>query len=289
MRALQGIAVAVIIVSKRVYFVDTFSGDQLKRYTSLFVVVWTAAPIGAPFLGGFLQSIWGWSANFYFLGIFALLVFLAECVVGKESLNAFLPFHYRSVINAYASMIRAADFSAGVIILGLGYTMLLVYGMASPFLIENRLHYSASVTGYCSLLSGIAVFAGNSIARFFTQKPFFKKIVIANSLQLLFLAGMIPLTLYFQSLLILLLYVVVLHSLAGFIFNTMYSYCMIRFSQHAGKASGLVGGGFSVITSLCSAALVNLISISDQTTLGVVYAILATGILLLMFVVKWRE
>lgn len=39
MRAVQGIAVALIIVGKRAFFVDMYRGTRLKHYTSLFSIV----------------------------------------------------------------------------------------------------------------------------------------------------------------------------------------------------------------------------------------------------------
>ena len=63
MRVVQGVMVAFIAVGKRAYFMDTYSGEELKNYTSLFSIVWAVAPIVAPFLGGYLQSSFGWSSN----------------------------------------------------------------------------------------------------------------------------------------------------------------------------------------------------------------------------------
>ena len=40
MRVIQGIAIAFIVVSKRAYFVDLYSGDKLKSYISLFSIIW---------------------------------------------------------------------------------------------------------------------------------------------------------------------------------------------------------------------------------------------------------
>ncbi|WP_315823563.1 MFS transporter [Paraflavitalea speifideaquila] len=37
LRVVQGITVAIIAVSKRAMFVDLYSGEQLKKYTSLFL------------------------------------------------------------------------------------------------------------------------------------------------------------------------------------------------------------------------------------------------------------
>ncbi|MBC9930296.1 hypothetical protein [Chitinophaga qingshengii] len=48
---------------------------------------------------------------------------------------------------------------------------------------------------------------------------------------------------------------------------------MIRFPQYAGKASGLTGGGFAVVTAVLSSVMVNTISISNQMILGVTYVL----------------
>lgn len=289
MRALQGLTVAVIMVSKRAYFVDMFTGEKLKKYTSLFSVIWAIAPIVAPFLGGFFQTQWGWQANFTFLGYFGLAFFVIELFTGGESMKLAQPFRVQVILNNYRDMLRAKDFSIGMIILGLTYGMILVYGMASPFLIESRLHLSPSVTGYCSLFSGVAVMIGGTLSRMLIKKPFFKKLIVANIVQLITAAIMIPLTIQYQNLFTLLLYVFLLHMPGGFIFNNLLSYCLIRFPQHAGKASGLVGGGFAVVTSIVSSLLVNTISITSQTVLGVAYGILGLSVFVLLIQTRWKE
>jgi len=98
---------------------------------------------------------------------------------------------------------------------------------------------------------------------------------------------LITLTFFYQQLPSLLLYVFLLHSTAGFIFNNLMSYCLVRFPEYAGKAAGLVGGGFSVVTSILSSFLVNTFSITNQTVLGLGYAVLAVGMLALLVKTKW--
>lgn len=288
MRIVQGFTVAVIVVSKRAFFVDLFAGEQLKKYTSLFSVIWSIAPIVAPFLGGFFQTHWGWTANFIFLGVFGLLFFLLDLLVGGESMKQAQPFSVSTILHTYGKMVKTADFTAGMVILGLTYAMVLLYGMASPFLIENRLQFTPAVTGYCSLFSGVAVMAGGSLSRILIQKPFVKKLLLAGSLQLLTALLLMPLVFHYQNLYTLLLYVFLQHSLAGFIFNNLMSYCLIRFPQYAGKASGLVGGGFAIVTSIFSSLLVNTITISNQLMLGTAYAILAGLTLLVLIKTKWK-
>jgi DHA1 family bicyclomycin/chloramphenicol resistance-like MFS transporter len=288
MRIIQGFTVAVIVVGKRTFFVDVYSGEQLKKYTSLFSVIWAIGPIVAPFLGGFFQTTWGWQSNFIFLGIFSFAFFLIEVLIGGESQKVAQPFSIKGILGSYGKMIKTADFTAGMIILGLAYAMILLYGMASPFLIEQQLHLSPTVTGYCALFSGVSVLIGGSLSRILIRKTFIKKLMIASSLQLVAVALLITLTFYYQSLPTLLLYVFLLHSTGGFIFNNLMSYTLIRFPEYAGKAAGLVGGGFSVVTSILSSLLVNTLSITNQTILGVAYGVLAVGVLAIIVKTKWK-
>jgi DHA1 family bicyclomycin/chloramphenicol resistance-like MFS transporter len=287
MRIIQGFTVAVIVVGKRTFFVDVYKGEQLKKYTSLFSVIWAIGPIVAPFLGGFFQTSWGWESNFIFLGIFSFVFFLIEVLIGGETQKTPQPFSIKGILGSYGKMLKTVDFSAGMIILGLAYAMILLYGMASPFLIEERLHFSPKVTGYCALFSGVSVLIGGSLSRILIRKPFVKKLILASSLQLVAVALLIFLTFYYQSLPTLLLYVFLLHSTGGFIFNNLMSYTLIRFPEYAGKAAGLVGGGFSVVTSILSSLLVNTLTITNQTVLGVGYAVLAIGVFLIIVKTKW--
>lgn len=288
MRIVQGFTVAVIAISKRAFFMDLYTGEALKKYTSMFSVIWAIAPIVAPFLGGFFETTWGWSSNFMFLGYFGLAFFVIEAMIGGESMKTAQPFSVRSTVQTYSKMLKTQDFTAGIIILGLTYGMVLLYGMCSPFLIEHKLHFMATTTGYCSLFSGVAVMIGGSVSRMLVSKAFTKKLVLASIAQLLTVAIMIPLTIYYHNLFTLLVYVFLLHSTAGFIFNNLMSYCLIRFPQYAGKASGLTGGGFAVVTSILSSFMVNTISITSQAVLGVAYGIVAVLVFLLLIKTKWK-
>lgn len=275
MRILHGITVAIIVVGKRAYFVDTFSGDKLKHYTSLFSIVWATAPIVAPFLGGYLQASFGWQSNFYFLGIFTLVIVALEFAYGGESLKTFHPFKLKSILEVYTGMIRTVDFSVGLVILALCYSMLVVFGMTSPFIIEHVFHYSPVITGYCALLSGVALMAGGIISKALIRQPLTKKIVVAVSLQLLFAGAMIASSGLASNLFIMMPFVLVVHLLAGFIFNNIFSYCLGRFSKNAGVASGVTGGSMYVMTSILSYGLVNIVPIRNQGLLGGAYLTLA--------------
>ncbi|GGM95861.1 Bcr/CflA family drug resistance efflux transporter [Dyadobacter beijingensis] len=289
MRAVQGIMSAVIVISKRAYFFDLFAGDKLKHYTSLFSVIWSAAPIIAPFLGGYLQTNFGWQSNFYFLGWFGVAFLVLELVFSGETIVKKVPFRLRTISEAYRSMISTRDFTSGLLILGLSYAVLMIYNMSSPFLIEKVMHYPATVTGNASMVSGLAMLSGSLLSKSLISKPFYKKIFTAAVAQLVVSGLLILLTLQVHNLYTLMAYVVLLHAASGFIFNGMLAYCLTRFTQFGGLASGLTGGGYILSTSAFSYLVVKTIHIETQAWLGAGYAVLVVAVLALIIRTKWLE
>lgn len=268
MRIIQGMAVALIVVGKRAYFIDVYSGESLKQYTSLFSIVWATAPIIAPFIGGYLQALFGWESNFYFLGIFTVILLVLELRYSGESLKIYQPFKIKEIIQVYSSTIKTADFSIGLIMIALSYSALVVYGMSSPFIIEHIFHYSSVVTGYCSLLSGVSLMSGGIISKIFIKKAFKYKLAIAVTSQTVASLGMYFTAERYANLFSMMAFTAIVHLLSGFIFNNFFAYCLGRFSRNAGIVSGITGGALYILTSIISYSTVNLIFITNQKLLA---------------------
>jgi len=290
MRAVHGITVAIIVVSKRAYFLDTFDGEKLKNYTSLFSIVWATAPIVAPFVGGYLQTAFGWHGSFYFLGFYTLTVLALDLIFGGESLKQFSPFRPAAILNTYGSMLRTRDYGLALAIIGLSYSMLMIYGMTSPFIIEHIYHYSPIITGYSSLLSGVALMAGGIVSKSIIHKPLDKKVPVAMGIQILVAAGMIAVsTFYVSNIYTLLVFVMLLNVGAGFVFNNLFSFALGRFHGHGGIVSGLTGGSLFVITSILSYGSVNVFSIKNQSSLAVAYLVFVLlGVIAFMLFQRYR-
>jgi MFS family permease len=275
MRVVQGITVALVVVGKRAYFVDVFSGDKLKHYTSLFSIIWASAPIVAPFIGGYLQSLFGWESNFYFLGIFAMVMFVLELIFGAESLKQFQQFKLRPILGVYKSMLGTTDFSLGIGILGCCYAILMVFSMSSPFIIEHVYQQSPVTTGYCALLSGVSLMMGGMVSKALLKYSFRKKIISAIVLLILVSTLMMLVTAVAGSLIIMMSFVVIIHLLGGFIFNNYFSYCLGRFAGNAGIASGITGGALYIVTSILSYGIINRVHLKSPSLLALGYLILA--------------
>lgn len=281
MRAIQGITVALIVVGKRAYFIDLYSGAKLKSYTSLFSIVWAASPIIAPFLGGYLEYWFGWRSNFWFLGITTTLILVLEILYGGESLQTRNPFRFQNILNIYFETLKARDYMLGLLMISISYAMLVVYGMASPFIIEHVFHLQPVVTGYCSLVSGLSLMTGGIISRSLISKPLTRKLPGGISIQILLALLMVASSYAYNSLLILVLFTALIHLISGFLFNNVFAYCLGRFSSYGGIVSGITGGGLFILTSVISYGTVNLIMIKNATWLGGTFLVFALAWLLI--------
>jgi len=289
MRIVHGITVGAIVVSKRAYFIDLFSGEQLKHYLSLFSIIWSTGPIVAPFLGGYLQTSFGWESNFYFLALFAAIMALLEYIFSGETLHHFSEFNIKKIAGVYVSMITTASFTLGLAMIGLAYSMVMIYNMTGPFIIEHELHLSPVVSGYGSLILGFAWLVGGFIGKATINKPFFKRIAFNIALQVVFVIAMLVSIQFISGLYSLVFFAFIIHVGAGFTFNNFFTYCLSRFPKNAGIASGLSGGINYVIVSFLSYGIVFLLPAKDEYNLGYSYAALILASVFVMTVLKSKK
>lgn len=285
MRIVHGITVAAIVVSKRAYFVDVYEGEQLKNYLSMFSIIWATAPIVAPFVGGYLQSYFGWQANFYFLALFATVILILELIFSGETIKHRMVFSVKKITSVYVNMIGTASFTLGIVMLGLSYCVIMVYNMTGPFIIEHQLGLSPIVSGYGSLILGAGVMCGGLLGKSTINKPFIKKLTISISLQFLFCLAMFGSLFFVSNLYSMLFFAFCIHAASGYTFNTFFTFCLSRFPLNAGIASGLTGGINYVIVSFLSYGIIAAIPAKDQFNLVYSYAILIILSIVVMFII----
>ncbi|SMC86729.1 MFS transporter [Pedobacter africanus] len=285
MRIIHGFTVGTIIVAKRAYFVDLFSGDQLKHYLSLFSIIWSTGPIVAPFIGGYLQTAFGWESNFYFLALLAIVLAILEFIYSGETLNHFSEFSLKKIACTYLKMIKTLSFSLGIVMLGLAYTMVMIYNMTGPFIVEHHLHFTPVVAGYSSLVLGFAWMVGGFIGKATLNRPFFKKMSTNLLLQVIFVLMMLISIQFISSLYTLVLFAFLIHVTAGYIFNNYFTFCLGQFPKNAGIASGLTGGITYVIVSFLSYSIISVLPAKDEHHLAESYLILTVLSALIMFTI----
>lgn len=289
MRIVHGITVGAIVVSKRAYFIDLFSGEKLKHYLSLFSIIWSTGPIVAPFLGGYLQSALGWESNFYFLALFAMIMAVLEFIYSGETLQHFSEFNIRKIARVYTDMLTTVSFTLGLAMIGLAYSMVMIYNMTGPFIIEHALHLSPIISGYGSLILGFAWLVGGFLGKATINRPFFKRMVFNLLAQVAFVVVMLISIQYVSGLYSMVFFAFIIHVGAGFTFNNFFTYCLSKFPKNAGIASGLSGGVNYVIVSFLSYGIVYLFPAKDEYNLGFSYAILILASVVVMLVLKLKK
>lgn len=289
MRVVQGALSGFAVVSKRAFFVDVYEGEKRKHYLSIMTIVWSVGPIIAPFLGGYLQKLFGWQSNFYVLAGYSLLLLIFELLFSGETLKIKKPFFLRTVLKEYDMMFRTKDFFYGMLMCGVSYAMVIFFNLCGAFIIEHKMGYSEVVAGYVSLILGFAWMMGGFLGKALIEKAFLPKIRYANFIQLFLIVLMIFSSLFSNTIYSLVAFAFVIHVTAGFIFNNYFAYCLGRFPNSAGVAGGLTGGFAFIITSAISYGIVAILKPQVQLHVAEGYFILGILGLLILTMTQFRK
>ncbi len=289
MRVLQGILSGFAVVAKRAFFVDVYEGEKRKHYLSIMTIVWSVGPIIAPFIGGYLQKLFGWQSNFYVLAGYSLVLLILELLFSGETLKIKKPFHFDYVLKEYAFMFRTKDFFYGMLMCGVSYAMVIFFNLCGAFIIEHKMGYSEVVAGYVSLILGFAWMTGGFIGKALIKKAFLPKIRYANFIQIFLILMMILFSYFINNIYSLVAFAFVIHVTAGFIFNNYFAYCIGRFPDSAGIAGGLTGGVAFIITSAISYGIVAIIKPEIQLKVAEGYFVLGILGLIILSITKLRK
>ncbi|MCQ9633920.1 MFS transporter [Chryseobacterium sp. WG23] len=285
LRILQGVAVSVLVVATRAIFVDIYDSEKVKHYLSYFTIVWSCGPILAPFLGGYLEKLFNWHANFHFLALYAGIIFLFEWFFSGESLPQKKKLDIAENISLYKMMLKNRIFMLGIFILGLSYSIVMLFNITGPFIIENTFHFSPVVIGYCTLILGFSWMIGGFIGKRRLTLDFKPRILQPVLLQLILIIALIITSNYAESLFIMVPFAFFIHICSGILFTSFFTTSMLYFPKNAGTAGGLMGGLVYVITSISSFIISVSGTVTEQKGLAWRYLIIAfflLGIILIM-------
>ena len=76
-RAMQGLVAGASTSISRAVVRDAYQGVEAQRLLSRVMLMFSMAPAIAPVIGGWLQTSFGWRANFWFLALFGSVLFAA--------------------------------------------------------------------------------------------------------------------------------------------------------------------------------------------------------------------
>ncbi|ERJ57640.1 MFS transporter [Sphingobacterium paucimobilis] len=282
-RAIQGIAVSILVVATRALFADLYQGERLKNYLSYFTIVWSCGPILAPFLGGYLEKIFHWKANFYFLAGYAAVLLLLELFYSGESIAQKKKISIGENVKVYKTMLQNKLFILGILVLGLSYSIVMLFNITGPFIIENTFHFTSVTIGYCTLLLGFSWVIGGLIAKRRMNMAFKKRVAYPIAVQLTAIVSLLVVSCFYQSIYIMVSFAFLIHIISGVLFTTFFTSSMLFFPANAGTAGGLMGGLVYIITSIASSLISISGNVSTQADLAVRYLLFAILLVLVVF------
>ncbi len=253
LRFIQGVTVAMVVVPMRSVISDLYEGPAYYKMINYMTMVWSIGPIIAPAIGGYLQYYFNWQANFYFLGIYGIISFILNYLFLSETSVHRHAFHIKKILARYKEILTNKDYLVGLAINGLLYSIIILFTIVGPFLIQNILHYSAVEFGHVALLIGLAWFLATMINRFLLHVSFKQKaiysfwIMLMIAISSLAFALINPMSIYSIAIPVILLFLT-----GGILFPNCFARSMALFPKMTGSANALFGGFLFLISGASS-------------------------------------
>lgn len=165
-RFVQGLGASVGVVVSRAIVRDISSGVQAARILSVMVMIFTAAPMLAPVIGGYLVAGFGWRAPFVAVAVFGAIILLSVTRGLHETRRPNREQHILRQLTGSAKEF----FGHRQCVLGLLLIVLPAMGFMSVItgasaLIIEIYGYSVQQFGFVFALAGVAILVGSVLNR----------------------------------------------------------------------------------------------------------------------------
>lgn len=253
-RALQGFAIGACQVVARALLVDNIKGPRFAVAIIYLSLAFGLGPVVAPYIGGVIEVHFGWRYNFVLYAVYGLVV-LAFVLAGlKESLA---PERRRSPLQTlagYGAILSDTRFRSSVTILGASFSAFLLWNVIGPYIVQDRLGYSAQYFGTTALGVGACYLTGTLLNRFLIRLVVPGTLMWAGAAMFIAGAAVIASSPQELSLFNVLAGIMLIAFGQGFIFSNAMARSMSLFPDRAGVAASLQGCLMLAFGSAASAA-----------------------------------
>lgn len=243
-RFIQGLAVTAPVVMVKALATDSYTREEMKKISTYFVISWSMGPILAPVIGGYLQAYVGWWSSFIFLATYTFLLLLLVVVILPETNKSKIEFNFGKLLGQYKVILQDKKFLCMSLSLSLSYSMIVIFNVLGPFIIQEGLGYSALAFGHISFFMGFACLIGSISNRYLIGKFQVKSLIgFSEVAMVLFSIG--AFLVFFGGIKTGLVLVIVPTFLTivcvGIIFPNFSGICLSQFPKIAGAASAVLG------------------------------------------------
>lgn len=275
-RCLQGFGIATTNLLAKAIITDSFSGHALLHAFTYMSIAWGLAPIIAPVIGAHLQTWFGWQACLVFLLVYSLAMW-ALLWRYRESLRRPVQLAPRTLMTNAGKVLSSPVFQSCFLAQGLCYSILLVFNIIGPFMVQTTLHKPPTYFGYLALGIGMMYFLGGlsnrlhgpSLPSAEQRLRIGARVMAAASVAMLALALTVGLRVWTLA-----TPVLVMGFCAGAMYPTLMAKGNSLFPHIAGLTSAILGCALLLVSSAMM-ALAGFVSVQELTPLAVFFVILA--------------
>ena len=169
-RFLQGVTLGGVGVLSRSIISDVLPPEKFIRIGTWLGTMWGLGPIIGPMVGGYLQFYFNWQAGFCFFALIGLIGFIAIWKIVPETHFNRHPLNIKTIQTNFMLVVQDRFFMAVVLLMGLLYSLVILFNTTGPFLIEHEFHYSSIFFGQLALYLGIVFLCATFICRSLLKK-----------------------------------------------------------------------------------------------------------------------
>jgi len=165
-RMTQALGASGAVVLARAIVRDLYSGARAGRELSLMGAIMSLAPVGAPMIGGVLQTAFGWRSHFVLQIAFGLIAAFLVWRKLPETLRQRIegPFSLRAMIDGYRVIARNRAVLAYVGMMAVGFAGVFAWISGSSFVLQEIYGLTALAYGLAFAAASGGYLLGNAIA-----------------------------------------------------------------------------------------------------------------------------
>lgn len=274
-RFLQGVTIAAFAVSSRAVLSDILPKERLVHTATLFATMFGIGPIIGPVIGGYLQFYFNWQMCFYFFAFMGFLGVLAMIFIIPETHFHRQPLQFKQLKNNFVTIITHRVFLGIVMLMGVAYSILIVFNTLGPFLIQTSLGYSSVFYGQVALFMGLTFLSGTFLCRrlllqLYPKDIFFYAISFFSAVAAI---SVIVAFIYTHNILTIILPSLFMFLGCGIIYPTAMGKGLSLFRHLAGSGSAIMNLISISITSFTS-FIMSFIHADNAITIACIYLVL---------------
>lgn len=258
-RAVQALGSSGAIVLARAIVRDLYSGARAGRELSLMAGIMALAPVGAPMIGGVMQSAFGWRSHFIVQCAFGLVAAYLVWRKLPETLRvrAAEPLSLGAIGRSYGVILRSRAFLAHCGMLSVSFAGVFAWISGSSFVLQDIYGMSALAFGLAFAAASGGYLAGTALATQIVTRIGLDRTIGVGALALAIggLAAVVPLAIGSASAIPLIAAMALYAAGMGLVQPQTIAGALMPFPERAGAASSLVGVAQMTVAAITGVAV----------------------------------